>query len=112
MIQLLEQPNEIDDGLFTSSEVAQLKLSVGWVVLSACNTIAAKSRGAEALSGLARAFFYAGVQALLVLPIPQRLRSSHAPAGRLKSFQWAFDSRFAVPIFEETAPPYGVIGRR
>jgi CHAT domain-containing protein len=36
------------------------------VVLSACNTIAGDKPGAEALSGLARAFFYAGARALMV----------------------------------------------
>jgi CHAT domain-containing protein len=59
-------PNEVDDGLLTASEVAQLKLNADWVVLSACNTIAGEKPGAEALSGLARAFFYAGARALLV----------------------------------------------
>jgi CHAT domain-containing protein len=56
----------LDDGLLTASEVAQLKLNADWVVLSACNTIAGDKPGAEALSGLARAFFYAGARALLV----------------------------------------------
>jgi CHAT domain-containing protein len=56
----------LDDGLLTSSEVAQLKLNADWVVLSACNTAAADKPGAEALSGLARAFIYAGARALLV----------------------------------------------
>jgi CHAT domain-containing protein/Tfp pilus assembly protein PilF len=60
------QPSEFDDGLLTSSEVAQLKLNADWVVLSACNTIAGDKPGAEALSGLARSFFYAGARALLV----------------------------------------------
>jgi CHAT domain-containing protein len=55
-----------DDGLLMASEVAALKLNADWVVLSACNTAAADKIGAEALSGLARAFFYAGAQALLV----------------------------------------------
>jgi CHAT domain-containing protein len=36
------------------------------VILSARNTAAAETKGAEALSGLARAFFYAGARALLV----------------------------------------------
>ena len=36
------------------------------MVLSACNTIAGDKPGAEALSGLARGFFYAGARALLV----------------------------------------------
>jgi len=36
------------------------------VVLAACNTAAGESYGAEALSGLAQAFFYAGSRSLLV----------------------------------------------
>jgi hypothetical protein len=55
-----------DDGLLTASEVAQLKLNADWVVLSACNTAAAEKPGAEAFSGLARAFFYAGARSLVV----------------------------------------------
>jgi CHAT domain-containing protein/tetratricopeptide (TPR) repeat protein len=55
-----------DDGLLTASEVAQLKLNADWVILSACNTAAGDKLGAEALSGLARAFFYAGARTLLV----------------------------------------------
>jgi len=61
-----EQPTEQDDGLLTASEVAGLKLDADWVVLSACNTAGGEAAGAEALSGLARAFFYAGARALLV----------------------------------------------
>ena len=61
-----KEPTNLDDGLLTASEVAQLKLNADWVVLSACNTIAGDKPGAEALSGLARAFFYAGARALLV----------------------------------------------
>jgi CHAT domain-containing protein len=55
-----------DDGLLTASEVSQTKLDANWVVLSACNTGAGGSQGAEALSGLAKAFFYAGSRTLLV----------------------------------------------
>jgi CHAT domain-containing protein len=65
-LTLPKQPTELDDGLLTASEAAQLKLNADWVVLSACNTAAADKPGAEALSGLARAFFYAGARALLV----------------------------------------------
>jgi CHAT domain-containing protein/tetratricopeptide (TPR) repeat protein len=61
------QPSEQDDGLLTASEIAQLQLNAGWVILSACNTAAADGTpGAEGLSGLAKAFFYAGARALLV----------------------------------------------
>ena len=59
------QATEDDDGLLTASEVAQLKLDADWVILSACNTAAGDDLEAEALSGLARAFFYAGSRALL-----------------------------------------------
>ncbi|TFV70868.1 tetratricopeptide repeat protein [Bradyrhizobium frederickii] len=65
-LSIPDQPTELDDGLLTASEVAQLKLNADWVVLSACNTIAGDKPGAEALSGLARSFFYAGARALLV----------------------------------------------
>jgi CHAT domain-containing protein len=61
-----EKPTDLDDGLLTASEVAQLKLNADWVVLSACNTAAEGEPGAEALSGLARAFFYAGARSLVV----------------------------------------------
>ena len=61
-----ETPSTDDDGLLTASEVAALKLNADWVVLSACNTAAGGRPGAEALSGLARAFFYAGAKSLLV----------------------------------------------
>lgn len=83
-------PTEADDGLLTASEVAQLKLDADWVVLSACNTAAGETDkpDAQALSGLARAFFYAGARALLV---------SH----------WAVDSQATVSLitraFDEIA---------
>ena len=54
------------DGLLTMSEVLSMRLNADWVVLSACNTGAADGRGAEAFSGLGRAFFYAGARALLL----------------------------------------------
>jgi CHAT domain-containing protein len=58
--------SELDDGYLSASEVAGLKLDADWVILSACNTAAGNSETAEALSGLARAFLYAGARALLV----------------------------------------------
>lgn len=82
-LSIPDQPSELDDGLLTASEVAQLKLNADWVVLSACNTIAGDKPGAEALSGLARSFFYAGARALLV---------SH----------WAVDSEAATRLTTST----------
>lgn len=65
--------SEADDGLLTASEVAGLKLNADWVILSACNTAAGDgSEGAPGLSGLARAFFYAGARNLLVSHWPVR----------------------------------------
>lgn len=66
-------PTEADDGLLTASEVAGLKLDADWVILSACNTAAGDgSQGAPGLSGLARAFFYAGARNLLASHWPVR----------------------------------------
>ena len=62
-----EQGSNLDDGLLTASEISQLKLDADWVILSACNTAAPDGTpGADGLSGLARAFFYAGARSLLV----------------------------------------------
>lgn len=59
--------SEADDGYLTASEAAQLRLRAEFVVLSACNTAASDGRpGGEGLSGLARAFFYAGARSVLV----------------------------------------------
>jgi len=56
-----------DDGLLTASKIATLKLNADWVVLSACNTAAGDGTpDAGGLSGLAKAFFYAGARSLLV----------------------------------------------
>ena len=58
---------EQDDGLLMASEVALLQLDADLVLLSACNTAAPDGTpGAVGLSGLAKAFFYAGARALLV----------------------------------------------
>jgi CHAT domain-containing protein len=58
--------NEKDDGLLTLAEILELKLRADWVVLSACNTASADGQASEAVSGLGRAFFFAGAKALLV----------------------------------------------
>lgn len=60
-----DAPSSANDGLLTASEVTTLRLDADWVILSACNTASGEG-GGEALSGLARAFFYAGARALMV----------------------------------------------
>ena len=55
------------DGLLKASQVAALDLRADLVILSACNTDAPDSGPfADGLSGLARAFLYAGTRSLLV----------------------------------------------
>ncbi|MES2498469.1 MAG: tetratricopeptide repeat protein [Pseudomonadota bacterium] len=55
-----------DDGLLAASEVAGMRLSADWVILSACNTATADGTpGADSLSSLGRAFLYAGAGSLL-----------------------------------------------
>ncbi len=61
-----------DDGLLTASEIADLRLNADWVVLSACNTAGGEGPGAEGLSGLARAFLFAGARSILVTHWPVR----------------------------------------
>jgi len=52
------------------TDIMKLKLNADWVVLSACNTGAGRGAGAEALSGLGQAFFYAGSRAILASLYP------------------------------------------
>jgi CHAT domain-containing protein len=60
-------PTPEDDGLLRASQVSQLRLNADFVILSACNTAASDGTpGAEGLTGLAKAFFYAGARSLLV----------------------------------------------
>jgi CHAT domain-containing protein len=76
--------SEEDDGYLSASEIAALKLDADWAILSACNTAAGGASSAEALSGIARAFIYAGARALLV---------SH----------WAVDSNATVELITTAA---------
>ena len=58
---------EPDDGLLTSSEITMLSLDADVVVLSGCNTASGDANGASRpLSGLARAFLYAGARQIIV----------------------------------------------
>jgi CHAT domain-containing protein len=62
-----------DDGYLTAGEVAQLNLNADWVILSACNTAAPDGTpGAEGLTGLAKAFFYAGARSLYSISLVSR----------------------------------------
>ena len=75
------------DGLLTMEEILKLKLNADWAVLSACNTAAADGRGADAISGLGRAFFYTGARALLVSNWPVHSDATVALTTTLFWFQ-------------------------
>jgi CHAT domain-containing protein len=75
------------DGLLTADEILKTKLNADLVVLSACNTGASEGKGAEAVSGLGKAFFYAGTRALLV-----SMWSVETTSAR-KLVTWTFQAR-------------------
>ena len=114
-----------DDGYLSSSEISQLKLNADWVVLSACNTAAAEGRAEEALSGLARGFFYAGSRSLLVTHWAVESDSAsllttgtfahhmaHPGARRAESLRAAMLQVMAQPQFAHPAfwAPYALVG--
>ena len=86
-----------EDGLLTAGEIMTLKLNADWVILSACNTGAAAGEGAEAISGLGRAFFYAGTRALLVSLWPVETSSARLLTTHL------FEVQNAIPGLSRTA---------
>jgi tetratricopeptide (TPR) repeat protein len=118
-----------DDGYLSASEVARLKLNADWVVLSACNTAAPDGTpGAEGLSGLAKAFFYAGARSLLVshwpvaseatVPLTTRMLAeyeAHPSAGKAEAHRKAMlalidappPAQYSHPIFWA---PFVVVG--
>jgi CHAT domain-containing protein len=82
-----EVTGEDEDGMLTLGEILKLKLDADWVVLSACNTGAADGEGAEAVSGMGRAFFYAGCRALLVSMWPVETSSARQLTTRVFQYQ-------------------------
>jgi CHAT domain-containing protein len=55
-----------EDELLLASEASTLRLNADWVLLSACDTASPDAPEAQGLSGLSRAFFFAGARSLLV----------------------------------------------
>ena len=111
--------------LLTLEDVLGLKLNADWVVLSACNTAAADGKSEEALSGLARGFFYAGTRALLVThwavdSESAKLLTTNTFASytanpterKAESLQKAMLKVMAMPGFEHPAfwAPYALVG--
>lgn len=125
------------DGLLTQEEILSLKLNADWVVLSACNTAAGEGSGSEAVSGLGRAFFYAGARALLVSNWPVeteaarglmtdlfRRQSGDAALGKAEALRQAMlgmvdgpgklDGKTGKPLFSYAHPlfwaPFVLVG--
>lgn len=111
--------------LLTLEDVLSLKLNADWVVLSACNTAAAEGRAEEALSGLARGFFYAGSRSLLVTHWSVESESAsllttgtfadqmaHPGARRAESLRQSMLKVMAQPQFAHPAfwAPYALVG--
>lgn len=72
-----------EDGVLTVGEILTLRLNADLIVLSACDSGAADSSGSEAISGLGKAFFYAGAKALLVTMWPVETRSAGLLSSRI-----------------------------
>jgi CHAT domain-containing protein len=60
------QAESAKDAFLASDEVQELKMDADLVIVSACNTAGPGGAAGESLSGLARAFFFAGTRGLLV----------------------------------------------
>jgi CHAT domain-containing protein len=76
-----KDPNE--SPLLVLDDVMALKLNADWVVLSACNTASDDGRAEEALSGLARGFFFAGARSVLATHWAVESRSAQELVTRI-----------------------------
>lgn len=119
-LALTPPPQATDDnnGLLDASEIAKLKLNADFVILSACNTAAPDGKlGGESLSGLTRAFFYAGARSLYAtsFPVPSEqtmqlttgmfaalagdARLARAEAARRSQLKLIAQRDFAHPVY-------------
>jgi CHAT domain-containing protein len=111
--------------LLLLEDVLTLKLNADWVVLSACNTAAADGKAEEALSGLARGFFYAGSRSLLVTHWAVESESAtllttatfdhytkNPQAPKAESLRQAMLKVMAIPRYSHPAfwAPYALVG--
>lgn len=111
--------------LLTLKDVMGLRLNADWVVLSACNTAAADGKAEDALSGLARGFFYAGSRSVLVTHWAVESESakqltattfehyaSNVLAPKSESLRQAILKVMAQPRFSHPAywGPYALVG--
>ncbi len=82
------------DALLTASEIVGLRLNADWILLSACNTAGPDGLAGEALSGLTRAFFYAGARSVMATHWPVEFDRDGAPDHpHLRELRQAADAR-------------------
>ena len=62
---LLSDPAAGEDGILHASEVVQLRLNAGAVILSACDTAVGPVQGEEGIATLSRAFLLAGAKTVI-----------------------------------------------
>lgn len=65
-LAMAREPGSNQPSLLQLDDVMGLRMNADWVLLSACNTASADRAGGDAMSGLARGFFFAGARSLLV----------------------------------------------
>ncbi|QGN55778.1 CHAT domain-containing protein [Novosphingobium sp. Gsoil 351] len=122
-----------DDGYLAASEIAGLDIDAQWVILSACNTAGGDgSEGATGLSGLVRAFFFAGARSVLashwpvkdavaekMIPLILTLQRAHPEWTRAEALQAAEkairddaagDADFATWAHPSAWAPFAFIG--
>jgi len=111
--------------LLTLSDILGLSVNADWVVLSACNTASSDGSSEEAISGLARGFFYAGARSVLatywaveshsaVLLTTETFRHHVSQPGtsRAESLRQAMLKVMATPALAHPAywAPYALLG--
>lgn len=124
-----QQASEEDDGYLGASDVVGIKLSgTEWVILSACNSATPSGNANTAgLSGLVRAFFFAGAANLLVSHWPVydsvaaeltastlAFRARQPGLSRAQALQAAMHDIRAQPQFAHPSAwaPFSLIGDR
>lgn len=102
-----------EDGIPHASEVMDLKLDSGLVVLSACRTGLGQVVGGEGIVGLTRSFFHAGARRVavslwdvndqstprLMKEFYHRLSEGNRPADALRAAKLSF-LRSAAPLYQ------------
>jgi CHAT domain-containing protein/Tfp pilus assembly protein PilF len=105
--------NDREDGFLQLDEVTSLKLNADLVVLSACRSGQGRLRKGEGVTGLARAFLYAGSRgvlcslwsvndqqtARLMTLLYKGLKAGNAPADSLRGAQQAMIQEGKAPLY-------------